>query len=446
MPLRVFKPSLLSIVALTLAWQVGSVQAMGLLEAYEAALMNDPTFRSAIHENEAGQQSIALGRSGLLPTLSISHLQSWSRGSQSTGNAPTSSLNFDSQVTTLTLRQPLFNMEAVAGYDQGYARANSSEAKLISQSHQLIVRLVEAYANTLLAQDRLNLAKAEHNALEELKHVNENMLRRGEGTQTDLIETKSRHALSQARMIEAQDELEVARLALEAIIGKQAAQLDSLAGDFKVQPIYPADFESWREIAMERNAELVSQRHLVTSNQLEVKKSRAGHAPRVDLVASLNRQNSASFLFPNRDAEFGTVGVEVNLPLYAGGRVVATTNQAQANKARAEADLDALSDRVLVELRRQYQLLQSSIRRIESLDLAVDSALLLVQATEKSIKGGIRINLDLLNAQSQLFSAQIDLAEARYNYLLAYLRLRLAAGTLVLEDIEKIATYFVAKN
>jgi protease secretion system outer membrane protein len=233
---------------------------------------------------------------------------------------------------------------------------------------------------------------------------------------------------------------------LEAIIGKQAVQLDSLAGDFKVQPIYPADFESWREIAMERNAELVSQRHLVTSNQLEVKKSRAGHAPRVDLVASLNRQNSASFLFPNRDAEFGTVGVEVNLPLYAGGRVVATTNQAQANKARAEADLDALSDRVLVELRRQYQLLQSSIRRIESLDLAVDSALLLVQATEKSIKGGIRINLDLLNAQSQLFSAQIDLAEARYNYLLAYLRLRLAAGTLVLEDLEKIAAYFVAKN
>ncbi|MDV6344856.1 TolC family outer membrane protein [Nitrosomonas sp. Is37] len=419
---------------------------MGLVEAYEAALMNDPTFRSAIHENEAGQQSIALGRAGLLPTLSITHLQSWSRGSQATGNAPTSSLSFNSEVTTLTLRQPLFNMEAVAGYDQGYARANSSEAKLISQSHQLIVRLVEAYANTLLAQDRLNLAKAEHNALEELKHVNENMLKRGEGTQTDLIETESRHALSQAKVIEAQDELEVARLALEAIVGKEATLLDSLTGAFEVQPIYPADFESWRVIALERNAELVSQRHLVTSSQLEVKKSRAGHAPRVDLVASLNRQNSASFLFPGRNAEFGSVGVEVNLPLYAGGRVVATTNQAQANKARAESELDALSDRVLIELRKQYQLLQSSIRRIESLDLAVDSALLLVQATEKSIKGGVRINLDLLNAQSQLFSAQVNLAEARYNYLVAYLRLRLAAGTLVLDDLEKVATYFVARN
>lgn len=419
---------------------------MGLLEAYEAALMNDPTFRSAIHENEAGQQAIALGRAGLLPTLSITHLQSWSRGTQSTGNVPSSSLNFNSEVTTLTLRQPLFNMEAVAGYDQGYARANSSQSKLVSQSHQLIVRLVDAYAKTLLAQDRLNLAKAQYNALEELKHVNENMLKRGEGTQTDLIETESRHALAEAQVIEAQDELEVAQLALEAIVGKKVTQLASLAGDFEVQPIYPADFESWREIALERNAELASQRHLVTSSQLEVKKSRAGHAPRVDLVASLNRQNSASFLFPNRDAEFGTIGVEVNLPLYAGGRVVATTNQAQANKARAESELDALSDRVLVELRKQYQLLQSSIKRIKSLDLAVDSALLLVQATEKSIKGGVRINLDLLNAQSQLFSAQVNLAEARYNYLIAYLRLRLAAGTLVIDDLEKVATYFVARN
>ncbi|SDY54969.1 TolC family outer membrane protein [Nitrosomonas sp. Nm33] len=446
MLLHLFKPSLLSIFALTLSWQVGNVPAMGLVEAYEAALMNDPTFRSAIHENEAGQQSIPLGRAGLLPTLSITHLQSWTRGSQATAGAPTSTLSFNSEVTTLTLRQPLFNMEAVAGYDQGYARANSSEAKLISQSHQLIVRLVEAYANTLLAQDRLNLAKAEHNALEELKHVNENMLKRGEGTQTDLIETESRHALSQAKVIEAQDELEVARLALEAIVGKEATLLDSLTGAFEVQPIYPADFESWRVIALERNAELVSQRHLVTSSQLEVKKSRAGHAPRVDLVASLNRQNSASFLFPGRNAEFGSVGVEVNLPLYAGGRVVATTNQAQANKARAESELDALSDRVLIELRKQYQLLQSSIRRIESLDLAVDSALLLVQATEKSIKGGVRINLDLLNAQSQLFSAQVNLAEARYNYLVAYLRLRLAAGTLALDDLEKVATYFVARN
>lgn len=447
---RLFKPFSSMMLIVAALCMPGMAAGMGLLEAYESAMMNDPTFRAAIHENEAGQQAIALGRAGLLPSLTITHLQGLSRGTQKTpDNNPLTpdrtSLHFNSEVTTLTLRQPLLNMEALAGYDQGHARANSSQAKFLGQSYELIVRLVEAYVKTLLAQDRFFLANAQLKALDELKLVNENMLRRGEGTRTDVLETQSRHALAQAQVIEAQDELDVARLALEAIVGQEVAQLDSLSGTFKAQPIHPPDFESWRQMALERNAEIVTQRHVVTTNQLEVKKSLAGHAPRVDLVASLNRQNSASFLFPDRDATFASVGVEVNLPLYAGGRVVATTNQAQANKARAEADLDAMSDKVLVELRRQFQLLQSSIKRIESLELAVDSALLLVQATEKSIKGGVRINLDLLDAQSQLFSAQVNLAEARYSYLLSYLKLRLAAGSLLLEDLEKVASYFVAK-
>lgn len=434
---------------------VTTANAIGLLDAYESALMHDPTFRAAIHENEAGQQAIAIGRAGLLPTLSITHLQSITRGTQTNSitNPITNStsrdktdLSFNSEVTTLTLRQPLLNMEAVANYDQSHARANSSQAKLIGQSHQLIVRLVEAYVKTLLAQDRLYLAKAQDKALEELKIVNQNMLKRGEGTHTDVLETQSRHALAQAQVIEAQDEFDTAKLALSAMVGQDVATLDVLSSHFKVQPLYPADFESWHEMALESNAELLTQRHIVASSKLEIQKSRAGHAPRVDLVASLNRNNAASFLFPDRDATFGTIGVEVNLPLYAGGRVMATTDQAQANHARAGAEFDAIRDRVLVELRKQFQLAQSSIKRIDSLELAVDSALLLVQATDKSIKGGVRINLDLLDAQRQLFSAQVNLAEAKYNYLLAYLRLRLAAGTLALDDLEKVATYFVAKN
>ena len=434
---------------------VTTANAIGLLDAYESALMHDPTFRAAIHENEAGQQAIAIGRAGLLPTLSITHLQSITRGTQTNSitNPITNStsrdktdLSFNSEVTTLTLRQPLLNMEAVANYDQSHARANSSQAKLIGQSHQLIVRLVEAYVKTLLAQDRLYLAKAQDKALEELKIVNQNMLKRGEGTHTDVLETQSRHALAQAQVIEAQDEFDTAKLALSAMVGQDVATLDVLSSHFKVQPLYPADFESWHEMALESNAELLTQRHMVASSKLEIQKSRAGHAPRVDLVASLNRNNAASFLFPDRDATFGTIGVEVNLPLYAGGRVMATTDQAQANHARAGAEFDAIRDRVLVELRKQFQLAQSSIKRIDSLELAVDSALLLVQATDKSIKGGVRINLDLLDAQRQLFSAQVNLAEAKYNYLLAYLRLRLAAGTLALDDLEKVATYFVAKN
>lgn len=422
---------------------ISHIHATSLLDAYEAALQHDPTYRSALHENEAGQQAKAIGLASLLPNLSITHAQSTSTGTiTQTGTAGSNPLNFDSQVSTLSLRQPIINMEALAGYRQGRAQADSSQAKFTGRSQQLVVRLVEAYVETLLAQDRAKLAETQRDSLEELKRVNERMLQKGEGTTTDVLETQSKYAIAQARVIETNDELEVAKLKLEAIIGQKITQLDRLSSMFSSRAIRLQDYDSWHALALERNAELVTQRHAVASGKEEIRKSHAGHAPRVDLVASLTRNKAGSFITQDRDVSLATVGVEVNFPLYAGGRVNALTAQAKANHARAEADLDVITDKILVELRKQYNLLQSGVKRIESLELAVKSAELLVAATQKSIRGGIRINLNLLDAQQQLHTARRDLAQARYDYLLAYLRLQLAAGTLVLDDLRNVASYF----
>jgi len=422
---------------------LSGAHAVDLLRAYELALVNDPVFRSALHENEAGQQNVKIGLSGLLPNLTLTHAQGINRGTLSQGgiSAP---LNFNNEVTTLALRQPLLNLEAVASYRQGLARANSSQSKFEGDADRLIVRLAEVYFEALLAKERLALAQAERDALAELQQVNENMFKRGEGTRTDVLETQSRFALAQAQLIESQDAWDAARLALSALVGEPVERLTTLRKAFPIQPLTPADFESWREMAQARNAELVTQRYLVETSKQEVTRSRSGHAPRVDLVASLSRNNSASFITADRDARIASVGVEVNVPIFAGGHVNAITDQARANLARAEAELDAMTDQAMLELRKQYQLMQSSILRIQSLEIAVDSAHLLVEATEKSIRGGIRINLDLLDAQSQFYAAQVNLAEARYNYLLAYLRLRFLAGTLERDDLRKVATYFVA--
>lgn len=424
--------------------------AMSLLEAYEAALQHDPTYRSAYHENEAGQQAEAIGLASLLPNLSLTHNQSRSAGTitgpQQVAPGRVSEVSdnthFDSQISALTLRQPLINLEAVASYRIGKAQADSSRAKFTGRSQQLVVRLVEAYVETLLAQDHVKLSEAQLTSLEELKRVNERMLIKGEGTTTDVLETQSKHAIAQARVIEANDELEGARLKLEAIIGQKINQLDRLSDAFNTRAIQLQDYDSWYALALERNAELVTQRHAVTSGKEEIRKSFAGHTPRVDLVASLSKNNRGSFITRSQDAELATIGVEVNFPLYAGGRVNALTAQAKANHARAEADLDAITDKVLVELKKQHNLLRSGVKKIESLELAVKSAELLVEATEKSIRGGIRINLNLLDAQQQLYTAQRDLSRARFDYLLAYLRLQLAAGTLVLDDLRNIASYF----
>lgn len=435
----------ITLLLISVLLQTNPAYAFGLLEAYEAALNNDSQFRAAFYENEAGKQAEVIGRSGLLPNLSIAHSQGKTAGSLQDNNSK-QKLDFNSLVSTLSLRQPLLNMEAVASYQQGKADTNSSRAKFTGQSQQLIVRLTEAYVKTLLAQDHLALAEVKFNALEELKYVNEQMLKKGEGTTTDVLETQARYALAQAEIIEARDELDVAELELTAIIGKKITQLDPLSETFSIQSIPLPDYDSWQTMALSRNAELVTQRHTVESSKEEINKSRAGHAPRLDLVASISKNKSASFISLNRDAELASVGIEVNFPLFAGGRVVAVTDQAQANYERARAELDNITERVLVELHKQYKLILSGARRIESIELGVESANLLIQATQKSIQGGVRINLDLLNAQEQLFTAKRDLADARHNYLLAYLRLQFTAGTLALADLQKVAAFFTPKN
>ncbi len=427
----------------------GHAHALSLLDAYEAAIDNDPTFRAAIHENEAGQQEKEIGLAGLLPNLSITHTQSKNTGTQKftgAGAVNNGSLNFDSEVSTLALRQPIINMEAVASYRQGVSQAKTSDARFTGHSQLLMLRLVEAYIETLLAQDNLKLIKAQRDTFEERKRINEQMLERGEGTTTDVLETQSKYALAQAQVIEASDELEVSRMKLSAIVGRDTSQLTRLSNEFRAQALHVLPYDSWQTLALDHNAELLTQRHTVVSGKEEIRKSFSGHAPRVDLVASLSRNKAASFITADRDVRLATIGVEVNIPLYAGGRVNATTSQARANLARTEADLDAMIEKTLVELRTQYKLVSSSARRIESLEFAVESAELLIHATKKSIRGGIRINLDLLDAQQQLFSVQGDLSQARYNYLLAYLRLKMAAGTLALEDLQSIASHFILEN
>jgi protease secretion system outer membrane protein len=157
----------------------------------------------------------------------------------------------------------------------------------------------------------------------------------------------------------------------------------------------------------------------------------------------LNKSRSDTLNTLNQDSTVRTVGIQLNIPIYSGGYVYAATSQAVSNFEKAKSDLDTRISQVLVEIGKQHSLVLSSASKIDALVKSVNSAKLVVTATEQSIKGGVRINLDLLNAQQNLFAAKRDLALARYNYLLSYLRLRSAAGTLTTDDVRTVAGYFV---
>lgn len=436
--------STLCVAALGLAQEAS---ALGLLQAYDAALANDPTYRAALRENEAGQQFKELGRSNLLPNLSANYSTSKNQGDVTTTTVVgdrTDPRKYTSLAASIQLRQPLFYPEGIARYRQGMAQTQASDAQFSVRRQDLIVRLVSLYATAKYAEDQLAQATAQRTAYAEQKQSNVRLFQRGEGTRTEVLETQAKYDLAEAQVLEASDNLVNARNALSAMVGQEITTLDPLSDDFRVRPMQPGNFEEWKAIALASNPEIVAQRYAVEVAREEINKNRAGHTPRLDLIASISNSKSDTTSTFNQETNNRSIGVQLNIPLYAGGSVSAATSQAVSNHEKAQADLEAKTNQVLVELRKQYNLTLSSVARIDAATQSLSSASLLVDATQKSVKAGQRTNLDVLNAQQQLFEAKRDLALSRYNYLLGFLRLRFSAGTLGQADLQDIATYFVA--
>ncbi len=415
--------------------------ALGLLQAYEQALQNDPAYRAARHARDAGEENRILGRSTLLPSLQGSF--SGSKNNSTIGfDGKESPRDYISRSSTLQLRQPLFNLDAFARYKQGKAQSDYADMQYASQSQEVIVCVAAAYVDVLFRKDQLALSQAQRDMYAEQRQVNDRLFAKGEGTRTDMLETQARLDLAEAQLLEAQDEVTNTTTTLAGIIGGEVGELDPLAAGFRVKPADQRSFADWKALALEQNPDLRALTSSVEIARQEVNKQRAGHAQRLAFVAVYQKSASETINLYNQDTTVRSLGIQLNIPLYNGGAVSAATRQAVANQEKAKADLQTQTDKITTELRRQYNQLASSITRIAALEKAVSSGELLTQATAQSIKGGVRINLDLLNAQQQLVTSKRDLAQARYNYLLASLRLRAAAGILDGQDLREMAAYF----
>lgn len=434
------------LLASVLALAAAPSHALGLLQAFELALQNDPTYRQAYFDSEHGKEFRVIGRAALLPTLQGNYGASKVRADQDiqsvTGVVRKDHPEYISRSASVQLRQPLFSLDSLARYKQGVAQSNYSEQRFASSAQDLALRLIGAYIDAIFAEEQLNLAQAQRDMYAEQHQVNRHLFQKGEGTRTDMLETESRLALAEAQLIETRDTRTTSYNTLASMIGGEVTGLDGLAANFRIKPMEPAAFEGWRELALANNPDLQAQTAAIESARQDVNRARAGHTPRVDFVASYSKSAAETLNTYNQDSVSRSIGVQINIPLYSGGAVNAGSRQAVALMEKARVELQAHTDKTLIELRKQYNLVLSSTSRIRALEAAVESGKLLVQATEQSIKGGVRINLDLLNARQQLFTSQRDLAQARYGYLLADARMRAAAGVLGTDDVRDLATYF----
>ncbi|HBS5870271.1 TPA: TolC family outer membrane protein [Klebsiella aerogenes] len=450
------KRKMMSLALSSIAWLISSpAYSLGILDAYSLALEKDPTFQAAIKEKEAGDEAKNIGRAGLLPKVSLNYQnapRNWQTQKYQTsdifGNVSdvTKRQQYRSYAGSVTLTQPLFDYEAYAKYKTGVAQSLMADEKYRSKYLELAVRVISAYVSVAYAKDQIALAEAQKAAYKEQLALNDRLMAAGEGTVTDVAETQARYSLAEAQVIEARDVLDSAQRELEVIIGIPLDQLDAMQtlrpGKFQVSPLRFTAFDDWQKLAMERNPQLASSRHGVDAARYDVERNRAGFMPQVQLYASHSENDSSSDNTVNQKYRTDSVGVQVSMPIYSGGGVAASTRQAAARYGQAKYELDAQVGSIMNDLRKQFNQCISSQAKLRAYELAVKSATTQVEATRQSVLAGQRVNVDVLNAEQQLYAAQRDLAEAKYTYIKAWISLLGDSGTLSEKDIMQVAGYF----
>jgi outer membrane protein len=411
--------------------------AQSLKELYEAARAYDATYLAARAQSESAAfraaQSDALGRPSLAATASANAART---DPPNTGQVSSQTLN-----AALNGRYPLFNRANGVAIEQARKSLEVAKADLEAAEQDLVVRVAQAYFDVLGAQDTLNTTRANKAAITEQLASARRNFEVGTATITDTREAQARFDLATAQEIAAENDLRVKRIALDQLVGRTGVQPRPLAVPVALPPVAPANVEEWVTVADGQHPSVRRARTGLEVARLETEKARAGELPTVDAVASLSAgdsRGSAFTSFQRGTSTTGSVGVQMNWPLYTGGSVQNRIKETLKLEEKAEQDLSAARRGVAQGTRQAFFGVQSGQAQVKALEAAEASSKLALEATQLGFRVGVRVNLDVLNAQTQLFTTQRDLAKARYDVLVGGLRLRQASGALGAADVEAV--------
>ncbi len=409
-----------------------NAQAVDLLQVYRDALGNDPVIASARSTLQAGQERSVQGRAGLLPALGASGGYTKINASSDFG-----SVDYKLNTYSLALSQPLFRLANWETYQQGKLSVAASEAQFAQARLDLITRVAQAYFDVLAAQDTLAFLKAQQTAITEQLASAKRNFEVGTSTITDTNEAQSRYDLATAQQIAAQNDLDVKTAALQQIIGRPPGTLATLRPGLTLAAPTPTALEPWVTSAEQQNFGVLGQQLALEIAQHEVTRDRAGHLPTLDLVASRthNNQTGGTFMQPAGASTSNAIGLQWQIPLFAGFAVTSKVREAIALEDKARFDLENAKRSAAQAARQSYLGVNSGLAQVKAYEAAEVSSQSALDSNRLGYQVGVRINIDVLNAQQQLFSTRQLLAKARYDTLMAGLRLKSAAGTLKEEDL-----------
>lgn len=439
MPKTTLRASLLSLAMAGLWASVSpTAHAQSLVELYESARAYDTTYRSARLQFEASQARAEQAKANVLPTAGVSAGASVTNLDVLSANT---SRTFPTQSATLSASQPLYRPANWALNEQGQKQLELARAQLDGAEQELIVRTSQAYFDVLASQDSLTFVKAQKAAVAEQLASARRNFEVGTATITDTREAQARFDLVSAQEIAAENDLRVKKIALDQLVGKTDAQPRALLTPVALPPVQPADVSTWVQLAEAAHPSIRQAQSNVEIARLEVTRAEAGHKPTLDLTASYvaanNPKGSANTVAASR-SNSAAVGLSFNLPLFAGFATQNRIRETLALSERASSDLDGARRTIAQNTRTAFFGVvsgQSQVKALEAAELSSQSAL---DANRLGYQVGVRINIDVLNSQSQLFQTKRDLARARYDVLVGGLRLRQASGTLSPQDLQAI--------
>lgn len=457
------KPAIMFCVALCAS--APAMAAQNLLDTYDQALRNDTELLTARAESGAAAARYRQARGQLLPNLSASARYSKvtqdqtfesPNGSASGGagggagffggggDGPTTS---DQQSYSLDLTQPLFNWTAWQNKDAAAARSDQAALSLSAAEQQLIVRVAEAYFDVLAARDALTAAREQQRSIQSQLDRAQAAFEAGLDPITDQQEAQSSLDSATVDVIDADNQLAAARDALISLTGRAPHGLSGIDVEApmpaKEDNLRARDREGWLAVAIERSPQVAASRAAWRAARQDIAAQRGGHLPTVDLVGSIGRSEQ---LFPlggssgqaNLVNDTRSIGLQLQMPLFAGGSTMAAVSEAEYNAEQARLDLIGARRQLLVDINGAYRNVNATAQRLAALDRAIASGETALEAAQAGYRLGNRTILDVIEAQITLVQRRADRKQAWYDHALARLRLRRAAGTLDFNALARI--------
>ena len=420
-----------------------SAAAQSLQQVYGDARGYDAQFAAARFALLAGLEKLPQGRALILPTLNLAANATGTRldlDSKDNTLLPSFTRDFRTLGYTFTLTQPVYRPQNWLQYEQAELQVKQAEAIFSQAGQDLILRVAVAYFDVLAAQDTLALVRAQKAAISEQLAQAKRNFEVGTATITDTHEAQARYDLTAAQEIAAQNDVDTRQRALQQLTGKEYAALQPLRPDVKLSPPNPNNMQTWVDIAEKSSYPVQIQEATTQIAELEAKRARAAHLPTLDLVAThgLTSQTGSSTVAVGSDITASSVGLQLALPLYAGGAITSREREAAANYERSRQDLENARRTSALTTRQSFLAVANGIAQVGALEQALVSSQSALDSNKLGYEVGVRINIDVLNAQQQLFSTRRDLAVARYNTITNHLRLKSAAGSLGENDLEEV--------